>query len=392
MKKIALFISALALVGMFSAIPASAAPEEKKEIIVYNWGQYIAEGQDGAIDVNKEFEKRTGIKVNYQLFDSNETMYTQLKTGGANYDVIIPSDYMIERLIAENMLEKLDFSNIPNFAHVDEVFKNPAYDKDNAYSVPYTYGTVGLIYNTKYVKETVDSWSIMWDEKYKDKILMFDNSRDAFAIAQALLGYDLNTTSEEELRACQKKLKEQKPLLQGYVMDQVFEMMQNEEAWIAPYYAGDFLTMHDENPDLAFCFPKEGFNKFVDAICIPKGAANKKEAEMYINFLCDPEISGKNMDAIGYSTPISAAKEYISEEYANSPVAYPSEEVLERGEIFTNLPEETLHLLDSLWSGVKIESRGWILYVAIGAAVVVLVVVVVILRARRRKQSNLEEE
>ena len=169
-------------------------------------------------------------------------------------------------------------------------------------------------------------------------------------------------------------------------------MMQNEEAWIAPYYAGDFLTMHDENPDLAFCFPKEGFNKFVDAICIPKGAANKKEAEMYINFLCDPEISGKNMDAIGYSTPISAAKEYISEEYANSPVAYPSEEVLERGEIFTNLPENTLHLLDSLWSGVKIENRGWILYVAIGAVVVVLVVIAVVLRARRRKQSNLDED
>lgn len=389
MKKGIVFLCTLLMTMLFAVTPlAGSADEETVTINVYNWGQYMALGEEGAIHVNEEFTKRTGIKVNYSIYDSNEVMYTKLKTGGANYDVIIPSDYMIERMIKEDMLEELNFDNIPNFQYIDEGFVNPVYDPENKYSVPYTYGTVGLIYNTKYVTETPDSWAALWDEQYKGKILMFDNPRDAFGIAQALLGYDLNTTDENELKACQEKLKEQKPLVQGYVMDQVFQLMENEDAWLAPYYAGDYLTMYENNPDLGFVLPKEGFNKFVDAICIPKGAAHKEAAEAYINFLCDPEIAGQNMDAIGYSTPISAAKEYMSEEYANSPIAYPDAETLERGEIFTNLPDETLQLMDSLWSGMKVGQRSVLLYVLIAAGVVVLVALVVIVRVVKKRRND----
>ena len=234
MKKGIVFLCTLLMTMLFAVTPlAGSADEETVTINVYNWGQYMALGEEGAIHVNEEFTKRTGIKVNYSIYDSNEVMYTKLKTGGANYDVIIPSDYMIERMIKEDMLEELNFDNIPNFQYIDEGFVNPVYDPENKYSVPYTYGTVGLIYNTKYVTETPDSWAALWDEQYKGKILMFDNPRDAFGIAQALLGYDLNTTDENELKACQEKLKEQKPLVQGYVMDQVFQLMENEDAWLA---------------------------------------------------------------------------------------------------------------------------------------------------------------
>lgn len=283
----------LCAIMIFTMLPVQAKADDVT-INVYNWGQYIADGTDGYIDVNKAFTEKTGIKVNYMTFDSNETMYTKLKTGGSTYDVIIPSDYMIARLIAEDMLEELDYSNIPNYALVDEAYKNTSYDPENKYSVPYTWGTVGVIYNKKYVSESdIGSWDLLWNEKYSGKILMFDNPRDAFAIAELLLGIDINSEDQDELRSATYKLIEQKPLVQGYVMDQIFSKMEREEAWIAPYYAGDYLLWQQENPDLAFYFPKEGFNLFIDAACIPKGCQNKAAAEAYNNFLCDPEISGR---------------------------------------------------------------------------------------------------
>lgn len=259
MKKIfAAALTLLLLCPLFAAIPASAE-EQAVTINVYNWGQYIGDGSDGTINVNEEFTRRTGIGVNYTTYDSNETMLTKLETGGSSYDIIIPSDYMIGRLIEKDMLEKLDFSNIPNYKYVDERFKGNSYDENELYSVPYTYGTVGIIYNTKYVKKPVDSWNILWDEEYVGKILTFDNPRDLFAIAQLLLGYDINDTSDEMYEKCYEKLVEQKPLLQNYVMDQIFDAMINESAWIAPYYAGDYITMKQDNPDLAFSYPKEGY-------------------------------------------------------------------------------------------------------------------------------------
>ena len=229
----------LCAIMIFTMLPVQAKADDVT-INVYNWGQYISDGTDGYIDVNKAFTEKTGIKVNYMTFDSNETMYTKLKTGGSTYDVIIPSDYMIARLIAEDMLEELDYSNIPNYALVDEAYKNTSYDPENKYSVPYTWGTVGVIYNKKYVSESdIGSWDLLWNEKYSGKILMFDNPRDAFAIAELLLGIDINSEDQDELRSATYKLIEQKPLVQDYVMDQIFSKMEREEAWIAPYYAGD---------------------------------------------------------------------------------------------------------------------------------------------------------
>ena len=239
-------------------IPAPEAHAAPNTINVYNWGQYISDGTDGYIDINAAFEEATGIHVNYMTFDSNETMYTKLKTGGSSYDVIIPSDYMVGRLIDEGLLLPLNFDNIPNYQYMDEAYKNTAYDPDNLYSVPYTWGTVGIIYNSAYVdEEDVGSWDLLWNSKYAGKILMFDNPRDAFAIAESMLGYSLNTRDEDELRAAAYKLIEQKPLVQAYVMDQIYDKMERGEAWIAPYYAGDYLMMVGENEDLRFCFPEE---------------------------------------------------------------------------------------------------------------------------------------
>jgi spermidine/putrescine transport system substrate-binding protein len=258
---------------------------------------------------------------------------------------------MIERMIAEDMLLELDFSNIPNYQYVDEQFRNPDFDPENKYSVPYTWGTVGILYNTKYVDEAdVTGWELLWNEKYAGKILMIDNSRDAFGIAQYLLGYDVNTMDKAELDACANKLAEQRPLVQQYVMDQIYATMQNEEAYIATYYAGDCMLMMEENPDLAFYLPEnQGFNLFTDAMCIPKCCKEKEAAELFINFLCDPEISGANMDYICYASPLSEAKNYMEEYLAESEVVYPSEEVLSKGTSYAYLSEEISRYVESLY-------------------------------------------
>ncbi len=380
---ITLFLTLALLLPCF-IFPAQAA---SGEITVYNWGQNISDGSDGCLDVIAEFEAETGIKVNYLTFDSNESLYTKLKTGGSSYDVIIPSDYMIGRLINEDMLEEINFDNVPNFANVDDIYKYQPYDPENKYSVPYTVGTVGVIYNTKYVDEAdLGSWDLLWNSKYAGKILMFDNCRDAFAIAEALLGYSLNTTDTQELRNCANKLTEQKPILQAYVMDQIYAKLTREEAWIAPYYAGDYLYMVDENPDLGFYFPEEGFNAFIDAACIPKGCSNKEGAEAFINFLCKPEICGANLDYICYTAPISAAKEFMDPDLAASEVAYPSEETLSNSESFQALPMESSQLMDSLWLSVKTSGNDTQRYLIAGGIMILLAVALTIFWKLRRKR------
>ncbi len=342
------------LVGMvFLIIPGQS---DTITLNVYNWGQYMARGEDGSEDIIALFEEKyPHIKVNYTTYDSNEIMYSKLSGGGVAIDVIFPSDYIIARMIQENMLLELNYDNIPNYQYIDENFKNTAYDPENKYSVPYTWGTVGIIYNTKYVDEAdVTGWELMWNEKYEDRILMFDNSRDAFGIAQFLLGEDINTTDKAVLDKTAEKLKEQKPVLQQYVMDQIYSTMENEEAWIAAYYAGDCMTMMENNPDLAFYLPEnQGFNLFIDAACIPTCAKEKDAAELFINFLCDPEISAANMDWVCYSTPISEAKQYLSEEMVNDPVAYPDENILKNGVSFAYLPEEISRYMENLFMQVR---------------------------------------
>lgn len=354
-KVICVVLSVLLAVSCLAGL-SGCGSSKKTTLYVYNWGQYISEGDDGSLDVIAAFEEAyPNIRVQYSTYDSNEIMYSKLANGGITVDVIIPSDYMIGRMVQEGMLEELNFDNIPNYQYIDDAFKNTSYDPENKYSVPYTWGTVGIIYNTKYVdKADVTGWELLWNEKYAGKILMFDNSRDAFGIAEYLLGYDVNTTDEAELQDCAAKLAEQKPVVQQYVMDQIFDAMENEEAWIAPYYAGDYLTMVEENPDLAFYRPTaQGYNMFIDAMCIPTCCQEKEAAEAFINFLCSPKISSANMAFLGYSVPSTAAKELMDPEVANSDVAYPDADTLATGTSFNYLPEETSRYMESLFMEVR---------------------------------------
>ena len=361
-------------------------------LYVYNWGEYISDGSDDSMDVIKEFEALTGIRVEYTTFDTNEGLYSKLQSGSAYYDIIIPSDYMISRMAQNGMLEKLNYDNIPNFGkYVDDSFKSPDYDANQEYSVPYTWGTVGLIYNTKYITEEVDSWEILWDEQYSGKILMFSNSRDAFAIALKRLGYSMNTEDPDELREAAELLMEQKDVVQAYVMDQIFDKMTEENAWVAPYYAGDYITMSETNEDLAFVFPKEGFNQFVDAMCIPKGCVNKEAAEMFINFMCEPRVSAENCGYIGYSTPISAAKDLMDEEVVSNEIAYPSTEILANSETFRNLSDETNKLLDDLWIEVRIgtiTAGFWITVACLALGVIALCALSIYRKQKRLRARN----
>ena len=358
MKMVKRLVAAACAVALLigGAALVFSARQETITLNVYNWGQNIADGSDDTMDIIAEFEARyPHIKVNYSTYDSNEALYTKLSNGGITVDVIIPSDYMIARLIHEDMLLELDFDNIPNYANVDDTFKNTSFDPENKYSVPYTWGTVGIIYNTKYVDEAdVTGWELLWNEKYAGKILMFDNSRDAFGIAQYLLGYDVNTTDKAELQACADKLKEQKPVVQQYVMDQIYSSMENEEAWIGVYYAGDCMMMMESNENLAFYLPEsQGFNLFIDSMCIPTCCQEKEAAELFINFLCEPEISGANMDYICYASPISAAKEFMDPYLAESDVVYPSKEVQANGSSYAYLPEEISRYVEGLFMEVR---------------------------------------
>lgn len=326
-------------------------------INVYNWGEYISTGADeGTLDVNAEFEKLTGIKVNYTNFATNEELYAKLKGGGAAYDIIIPSDYMISKMIDEDMIQPLDFENIPNFEYIMDNFRNQDYDPENAYSVPYTWGTVGIIYDTTMVDippEEID-WDLLWNEDYADQILMFDNPRDAFAIAEIMEGFSLNTEDFDELEQAAMKLRRQKKIVQGYVMDEVFDKMGAGDALIAPYYAGDALTIMEDNEDLDFVVPKSGTNLFIDAMCIPTAARQKEAAEMYINFMCEPDIAYSNIDFICYSTPHKAAYEMLDEEVRNSHVSYPDQEFIGANtSVFVNLSNEANQKMQDLWTEMK---------------------------------------
>ena len=368
--------------------PDYKAPLTGEYINVYNWGEYIADGSEGTLDLNAEFTRRTGIKVNYTNYASNEDMYAKLKSGGATYDIVIPSDYMIQRLINEGMLEKIDFTNITNFHYIEDRYRNLSYDPTNEYSVPYTVGMVGLIYNSEMVDEIPTSWNVMWNEKYSGDILMFNNPRDAFAIAQLVTGVKFNTQDPNDWARAYDKLLEQKPLIQSYVMDEIFNKMENNEAALAPYYAGDFLSMKDNNDALEFVYPEEGTNYFVDAMCIPKGAQNKKAAEMYINFMLDPDIALENAEYIYYA---SAHSEVINNpEYSlyQNPVIYPDEATLENTQIFEDLPTETMQVMTNYWDELKIDGYDYTTYYVCFVAAIVIVIALTIYRNYKRRKYD----
>ena len=324
-------------------------------INVYNWGEYIADGSDdGILDVNAEFTKLTGIKVNYSTYATNEELYAKLKGGGSSYDIIIPSEYMISRMISEGMLLPLDMSNIPNFKNITESFTNQDYDPGNKYSVPYTWGTVGIIYDNTAISDSDFGWEILWDEQYKDQILMFDNPRDAFAVAELYLGYSLNTEDPDELSNAAELLKKQKALVQAYVMDEIFDKMGAGEAILAPYYAGDAITLMDEYDHLGFVIPESGTNLFIDAMCIPSGARNKEAAEMYINFMCEPDVAYSTTSYIGYSTPNDGALAMLDDEVKNDGISYLSKDFLDaKTEVYTNLSDNANRIMQEKWTEMK---------------------------------------
>lgn len=364
-------------------------PYRGTTINVYNWGEYISDGSEDSLDVNKQFEELTGIKVNYTNFDSNEDMYAKLKSGGASYDVIIPSDYMIERLADEGMLEKLDMSKIPNFKYIDSKYKGLFYDPDNQYSVAYNVGYVALIYNKKLVSEVPDSWSVLWDKQYEGKILMFNNPRDAFAIAQSLLGQDYNTTDPNDWAQAYDKLKEQKPVVRSYVMDEVFNIMESGAAAIAPYYVGDYFTMAENNPDLAVAFPKEGANIFVDAMCIPNTTQNKGAAELYINYMEEPQVALANAEYICYATPNTAVRNMDDYSMKDNTILYPDDSVLAKDQYFHNMDADTQTLMTNYWSDLKVDgSSNKSVYIGLGvfAGIFLAAGLTLFIRKKRREK------
>ena len=342
----------------------SYATSSRPVVNVCSWGEYIDE------DLITQFEEATGIRVNYQTAESNEALYSLLKSGGADYDVVVPSDYMIGRLIAEDMLEPLDYSKIPNFSLIDDRFKNLSYDPDNRYTVPYTWGTLGIIYNTAVVDEEITSWSALYDDKYAGNVLLINNSRDAIGEALLYLGYSVNTTDEEEIRQAYELVADanRRGVFQGRVMDEVFQKMEGGNAAIATYYAGDYLSMADnqaDGVDLAFVIPEEGSNWFVDAMCMLKDAPHQEEAHKWINFIASTEANLANMDYIWYASPNREALErypaYYEELYGEEldPEIYEimaaPPETLERCEAYMNLPGETLSLYKKLWTQLGVD-------------------------------------
>ena len=350
----------LACVLVVVLVVTGRAANARPVVNVCSWGEYIDE------DLISEFEETTGITVNYQTVESNEALYSLIEMGGADFDVIVPSDYMIARLIDEDMLAELDFSNIPNYELIDDTYKNLSYDPENRYSVPYTWGTLGIIYNTTMVDEEITSWDAMFDPRYAGQVLMINNSRDALAAALLDLGYDINTTDPAQLQEAFRRLKDAKDagVYQAFVMDQVFQKMEGGNAAIAMYYAGDYLTMLDNNEDLAFVIPDEGSNWFVDAMCVLKNAQHKAEAEAWINFIASTTSNLANMDYIRYASPNTEAlaeypdyylglyEEELDPEIYEIMAAPP--EILARCELYQDLPRETLALYNDLWNQLGI--------------------------------------
>lgn len=360
---------------------------EKQSITVYNWGEYISTGTDGSLAVNQEFEKLTGIKVNYVNFATNEELYSKLRSGNSAYDIIIPSDYMISKMITEDMLTPLDKDKIPNYNNTDEKFRSTLYDPTGDYSVPYTWGLTGIIYNKELIdpEDDVETWDILWNEKYQGEILMFYNARDTFAIAQKKLGYSISDVSIRELQTSLLELQEQKPLVQAYVMDEIFDIMVSGSSTLAPYYAGDAVTMMEDNENLDFAFPKEGANIFVDAICIPVTAPNPDAAHLYVNFLLEGQVAAANSEFIGYATPNAAAEEYLDPDFINNPIVNPPDQVIENAEYFTELPKDVARAMDEYWADLLSSDSAYNEFIMPIFLIVGLGSVLVINLRRRRK-------
>lgn len=349
MKKSILFILSLMAVCVLAGCGSKASSEE---VIVYNWGEYIDP------ETIEMFEAETGIKVIYDEFETNEIMYPKVESGASAYDVICPSDYMIEKMIANDLLQEINFDNIPNIKNIDSQYmeESKQFDPENKYSVPYCWGTVGILYNKTMVDEPIDSWSVLWDEKYENNILMQDSVRDAFMVPLKWKGYSLNSLDQNELNEAKDLLVAQKPLVQAYVVDQVRDKMIGNEAAIGVIYSGEAIYTQRENPDLEYVIPKEGSNVWIDSWVISKNAPNVANAEKFIDFMCRADIALMNFDYITYSTPNAAARELIEDEdIKNSEIAFPDLSKHPNLETYLYLGEEGDEIYNELWKEVKSE-------------------------------------
>lgn len=347
-KKAALLLALLMCVSL--AVAGCGGNSGKVTINVLNWGDYIDE------DLLDQFTEQTGIEVKYTTMANNEEMLVKLQSPDCIYDVCFPSDYIIEKLIAQDLLHELDKSNIPNLPNIDERFLNLDFDPDNKYSVPYMWGTVGILYNTTMVDDPVDSWSILWNEKYAQKILMYDSMRDTIAVALLYLGKDINTRDAADIAAAQQALIDQKPLVLAYLGDSIKESMINGEAALAVVYSGDAIWCSDPeegNPDLAYAVPNEGSNVWFDNIVIPKTSQHTAEAEAFINFLCDAQVAKQNTEYIGYSTPNAEALKLLDSSYIDNPTYNPPQEVLDRCALFHDLGD-FVSAYEEAWNNVKL--------------------------------------
>jgi spermidine/putrescine transport system substrate-binding protein len=352
------------------------------------------------MDVIAEFEKLTGAKVNYTNFESNENMYSKLVGGGVSYDVVVPSDYMIDRLVEEDLLLPLDYDNIPNMKYIDEQYQNLYFDPDQLYTVCYNVGTTVLIYNKNLVDEEPTSWDVLWDEQYKGKFLMFNNPRDAFAIAQAMLSQDFNTINQQDWIDSAELLAQQKDTVSPvYVMDEVFNLMESGEYAFATYYAGDYLLMSENNEDLGYCFPSEGVNEFYDAFCIPTCAQNKKGAEAFINFMQEPIVAYENSEYIYYRSPNITVEQNEESSLYENPAVYPDDDIVTQ--VFENLPQDIIELENSLWTQVKsgklsVDSKAqdnkiYTECAVIGVVVVVVIIAKFISNNKKKKEQDLSD-
>ncbi len=409
MKKIIALLVLLCMLLILTLSFSSCSSNEEIVLYVYNWGEYISDGSEGTIDTNAEFEKYCAevlglnVSVNYSTYSSNESMYAKVSSGSAVYDIIIPSDYMIERMIAEDLLAPLNMSKIPNYEFVDEKFKgdNVYYegDSEETYSVPYFYGMIGIIYNTNIVDEedaAKQSWDLMWDDKYSRDILQFNNSRDAFGTALYKLGYDVNNATDEEWYEALELLKSQKEIVQGYVMDEIFNKMSSGSAAIAAYYAGDFLTMYEDNDALAIYYPKEGTNSYIDAMCIPKNSTNYDLAHEYINFMCKKEIAIANAEYTYYASPLTSV---INDDGYQQTMAEVHEDAVEilygdtaasvPTQAYLNLSPERLSFVNELWEELKVQSgiRPGI-YVTCGVILAAILVLTVSHAVNKKKREK----
>ena len=348
MKK---FISLILAVAVSAAMLCACGAKDENTVYVYNWGEYIDP------EVITMFEEDTGIKVVYDEFETNEVMFPKVEAGASVYDVICPSDYMIQKMLDNDMLAEINWDNVPNAkANIGAQYyeQSKSFDPENKYSVPYCWGTVGILYNKTMVNGPIDSWNVLWDEQYKDNILMQDSVRDAFMVSLKRNGHSMNSVNESELEAAKNELIAQKPLVQAYVVDQVRDKMIGDEAAIGVIYSGEAIFTQRENPNLEYAIPKEGTNVWIDSWVIPKNCQNKENAEKWIDFMCRPDIALLNFDYITYSTPNDAARELIEDEdIKNSTIAFPDLTQYNNLETFSYLGEEADLLYNNLWEEIK---------------------------------------